>query len=268
MIGSLGVLAAGGLGAIEVVQHPLALHRLGLEESPDKHFPDAHVRTETGTMSSRYMPDPVQWMYSMPSTAPIATVFCLHGRGNSYLRPFDLLRLQDIAAALQLPLAFASLQSAESSYWHKRSDGTDAMSMLIDEFVPFIESRTQTTKRAIYGWSMGGFGALLAAEMFPSKFAAVAALSPAVWPRFEQAVPGAFDDQADFNAHDVFRMRRALSGTPVRIACGDGDPFRHNDEQFAGGLAKAETDFGKGFHDAAYWRSVSPSMLTFLCQHV
>jgi pimeloyl-ACP methyl ester carboxylesterase len=268
LAGGLGFLAVGGFGAMEVMHHPLVLHRLGLEGSPDKHFPDAHVRIETGTMNSRFMKDPVQWMYSLPTTTPTATVFCLHGRGGSYRDPFDVLRLQDIAEALHLPLAFAAAQSGENSYWHQRSDGTDAMAMLVDEFVPFVESRTQTSKRAVYGWSMGGFGALLAAEMHPSTFSAVAALSPAIWPRFNQAVAGAFDNAMDFRSHDVFGMRSLLSNTPVRIACGDGDPFRSFDEQFAGGLRTVETDFGKGFHDAPYWRSVSPSMLLFLNKHL
>jgi enterochelin esterase-like enzyme len=264
LFGSLGVLALGGVGAFEIAQHPSALHRLGLENSPDKRFPDARVPVEAGTMPSKYMKTPVSWAYSMPAATPLATVFCLHGHGDTYRNPFDVLHLPDIAASLNLPLAFAAVQADQSSYWHKRADGTDAMSMLIEEFIPFIESRTKTAKRALYGWSMGGFGALLTAEMHPEMFHAVTALSPAVWPSFNDVVPGAFDDEADFGAHNVFARRSALENMPVRVACGDSDPFKAFDEQFVAGLQHAEVDFGKGFHDAPYWRSVSPAALHFI----
>jgi len=58
------------------------------------------------------------------------------------------------------------------------------------------------------GTSMGGYGALLLAERYPRLFAAVAAVSPAVWtsyPQARQARQGAFASAAAFVAQEPGR---------------------------------------------------------------
>ena len=42
--------------------------------------------------------------------------------------------------------------------------------MLLDEFIPMVESRVGPQPAAVLGWSMGGYGALLAAETAPHRF--------------------------------------------------------------------------------------------------
>lgn len=111
---------------------------------------------------------------------------------------------------------------------------------------------------------MGGYGALLAATHRPGDIRAVAAASPAIWPSFHHAAPGAFDDPDDFQDHNLDTRLAALKELPVRIDCGEDDPFVSNVRAFTRRLGSAEVHFAPGFHDAATWRSFVPGQLEFL----
>jgi pimeloyl-ACP methyl ester carboxylesterase len=126
-----------------------------------------------------------------------------------------------------------------------------------------VRERVGGVPIVLLGWSMGGYGALLAASDHPGKIAAVAAAAPALWPSFAQAASGAFDDEADFRRHDLFQRVRSLSRLPVHIYCGEDDRFSDRARAFADELPGADTDFGSGFHDVSSWRSRLPSQLEF-----
>jgi hypothetical protein len=122
---------------------------------------------------------------------------------------------------------------------------------------------------------MGGYGALLWVALHywqrrvrPSTQAvAVGALSPALWRRFEDATPGAFDDARDFEESQVFGRRSGFRDVAVRIDCGRDDPF-------AGAAAELRAELGAaggnqlGAHTAGYWRRMLPDQLRFLGGHV
>ena len=109
------------------------------------------------------------------------------------------------------------------SYWHRRKTGEDRLSMLLKELVPLCARRYRLggggRGRAIIGWSMGGYGALLAAETEPKLFAAVVATGPAVWTSYDAMMLGprdAFDDAADFAG---VRRHRARGPARRRATC-------------------------------------------------
>ena len=136
------------------------------------------------------------------------------------------------------------------------------MAMLLEEFMPLVERQVHTAKRAVLGWSMGGYGAILAAETAPTRFAVVAAASPALWTTAAAAAPGAFDSPTDYLNHDVFARTAALGSLTVRVDCGTDDPFYGATRKFAAKLAAPpQSSFGPGFHDGAYWRSVAPAQI-------
>lgn len=128
--------------------------------------------------------------------------------------------------------------------------GDDPQRMVHEELPAWCAARGFDTRRlAAWGWSMGGYGSLLLAEAFPGFVRAVAAFSPAV-------VPG----------DGVFRDARRLSGTPVGLWCGRGDPLFANvralrralpDEPLAG-------TFGPGEHNFVYWSTAIPDAFAFL----
>ena len=90
---------------------------------------------------------------------------------------------------------------------------------LLHELIPTCARRFKLggggRKRAIIGWSMGAYGALVAAETDPDLFAAVVAVSPAVWTSYDAMMLGprdAFDDAADFARYDVIAHADRLAG--------------------------------------------------------
>jgi S-formylglutathione hydrolase FrmB len=208
-----GAVVVAGAGAV-VAEHDdprvrRALHRLGLVESPDHRVPEVHVATERGSLASEHVPKPVGWTIAIPPTAVQGVVYCLHGSDDDHRMAFDDVHVPDVVAAAGLPLAVAAVDGGADSYWHARADGSDPMAMLLDEFVPLVEGRLGASPpRALLGWSMGGYGALLAAEQAPDRFDAVVASSPALWTSPDDVPSGAFDGAADFWRHDVFAATR------------------------------------------------------------
>ena len=119
------------------------------------------------------------------------------------------------------------------------------------------------------GWSMGGYGALLAAERRPDLFGAVVAASPALWRSYDDVPGDPFDDARDFAENDVFAGIAALQHTAVRVDCGKADVFCDAARDFAARCAEqtgrpVASDFSAGCHDPDYWRRVAPDELAFV----
>ena len=67
------------------------------------------------------------------------------------------------------------------------------------------------------GQSMGGYGALLAAERDPARYRAVAVAGPAIFPSYDderRSVGDAFDSPADFARYDVLAHAARCAGGP------------------------------------------------------
>lgn len=198
-------------------------------------------------------------------------VIVLHGRGGTNSNAFgrDGLGLEYFLAAMQGGVSRFALASVDggTTYWHRRSSGDDAGRMVTDEFLPLLARmgfRTDTV--GFLGWSMGGYGGLLlAAELGRERVFAVVAESPALWARAADTAPGAFDDAADFDAHNLFTRKAQLAGIPIRIDCGTGDGFYPAAREFAADLPQRPvSQFGPGGHDVGYWRRMAPQQLAFL----
>jgi S-formylglutathione hydrolase FrmB len=207
-----------------------------------------------------------------PAALPV--VYCLPGRDTPATGVLDL-HLDGFAAELarrgNQPLALVGVDSG-SSYWHPRTSGENRTAMLLHELAPMVERRFGLGRagQCLFGWSMGGYGAILVAELHPGMFGAVAALSPAMWPTAGQqqsAVPDAFDSAADYRRYDPYTLAPHLAGTPVFVACGSSDPFHAGDVAFAERLRPApQTFFGAGCHDDGFWREAAGPGLTFLSE--
>jgi pimeloyl-ACP methyl ester carboxylesterase len=122
------------------------------------------------------------------------------------------------------------------------------------------------------GISMGGYGALLMAEKHPDLFAAVAAISPAVWTTYaeaEGANPGAYSSSSDFAANDAVTHASSLAHIPVRVASGLSDPFHPGVVALAQRLPPgAVVDISPGCHTGPFFRAQEPPSLAFLSGHL
>ena len=130
-------------------------------------------RAISGVLDSRFMKAKLGWTISTPARSPLAVVFCLHGYHNDHQMAFEQLHVPQVAAELELPVVVAAVDGGADSYWHRRADGTDAHAMLMREFIPLVRAKVGPLPQALMGWSMGGYGALLAAERASGQFRAV-----------------------------------------------------------------------------------------------
>jgi S-formylglutathione hydrolase FrmB len=195
----------------------------------------------------------------------------LHGKGgneNSSLSP-------------QLFAALAALGSrapdvvfpygGPDSYWHNRADGAWG-SYVMDEVIPQAIARlgADPTRIAIGGVSMGGFGALNLARLYPKRFCAVGGHSAAIWTSGGYSAPGAFDNAEDFARNNVIGAARAgnpYPGLAVWIDAGSEDPFRSADTTLAQLLhtdgVPVQFHIWPGVHSLSYWDSHWSNYLQF-----
>ena len=226
------------------------------------------TRVVPGTLHSASVPGPVDYAVGLPpGHAGSAAAVCLPGRGSDADWVMNGLHTVDFVAAAGLRFAVAAVDGGQS-YWHRRADGEDRMRMLISDFLPLLRSAFGLEPRAIMGWSMGGYGALLAAERHPGRFRTVAVSSAAIWQTHAQqasAVPDAFDGAADFARNDVFAGAGRLGRSAVWLSCGTADPFLANDRAFAARLPRRPAGrFVAGCHDDDFWRRMLPAQVRFV----
>ena len=91
----------------------------------------------SGWLDSRYTGARMGWTVTVPGRArPRAVVYCLHAKGADHRMAFDSICVPEVAARLGLPVAVAAVDGGHDSYWHRRADGSDALDMLLREFLP------------------------------------------------------------------------------------------------------------------------------------
>jgi S-formylglutathione hydrolase FrmB len=194
----------------------------------------------------------------------------LHGQGTSP----EWLMSDELLAALKAQgrkaPAVVLLDGSNDSYWHDRADGKWGK-YVVKEAIPAAAERLGADPKrvAIGGISMGGFGALDLARVYPNRFCAVGAHSPALWRTFDETFDAAFDDEADFEEHDLFQKIEEgfRYPEPVRIDVGTEDPFFEADSDFADLLEETGADVGfhdaPGGHDIDYWWPRMPAYLSY-----
>jgi hypothetical protein len=240
-----GVAVAGAAGLAAVGPRRIYDH-FTRDEGPPARLPSHSGPTiERGELDSAHTASPVGWVIAVPPGADAAAIpicFCLPGRGTdaAQIEGIGFLDLIAEAAAKRgvAPFTAASLD-AGNSFFHPRATGENRLALLLDEFIPFVEARLglENPARGLWGWSMGGYGSLLAAETQPERFRAVVAVAPALWRTHDEqasAVPEAFDGAQDYAAHDVFAHPERLARIALRVDVGADDPFRAADEAFRG----------------------------------
>ncbi|HUO36463.1 MAG TPA: alpha/beta hydrolase-fold protein [Mycobacterium sp.] len=210
------------------------------------------------------------WAIARPpgQVQPLRPVIALHGKGGDAASVMAGGVEQGLAQAVDAglpPFAVVSVDGG-GGYWHKRASGDDAGAMVLDELIPMLGAhRLDTSRVAFLGWSMGGYGALLlGAHRGPARTAAICAVSPALWMSYGATAPGAFDSADDWSANSVFGLP-ALGSIPIRVDCGDSDPFYSATKQFIAQLPNPPSgNFSPGGHDAAFWSSQLPAELTWM----
>lgn len=210
------------------------------------------------------------WAIARPpgQAKALRPMIALHGLGGNASSVMAGGVEQGLAQAINAglpPFAVVSVDGG-GSYWHKRTSGEDCGAMVLNELIPLLETQNLDTSRvAFLGWSMGGYGALLlGGRLGPARTAAICAVSPALWLSPGAAAPGAFDGADDWSANSVFGLP-ALASIPIRVDCGDSDPFYTATKQFIAQLPNPPAGgFSPGGHNGGFWSSQLPAELTWL----
>jgi len=201
---------------------------------------------------------------------PLALI--LHGFNGDHsyaFDHFDIAHVQDrlVKSSPSHPIVLAAIDGGDG-YWHPRANGDDPQGMLVDEFLPMLRDHgVSSDALGAFGWSMGGYGALLLAETYPDIVKKVAVMSPAVWQSYadsRNANPDAFDSAADWDSHSVITGIRRLTGTPVQVACGLSDPFLPASRQLATLLPPGDVLLAPGAHDDDFWKAQTPALVAYL----
>lgn len=213
---------------------------------------------------------PTNWAIARPpgQTGELRPVIALHGKGSDAAAVMaggvEQGLAQAVAAGLP-PFAVVAVDGG-GSYWHRRSSGEDSGAMVLDELIPMLGGHGLDTSRVGFlGWSMGGYGALLlGSRLGPARTAAICAVSPALWTSSGATAPGAFDGADDFAANSGWGLP-ALASIPVRIDCGNSDPFYSATQQYIAQLPNPPSGgFSPGGHDGGFWSSQLPAEITWM----
>jgi poly(3-hydroxybutyrate) depolymerase len=293
LIGGISLLVAGCGAGFELIQDgtlpgKYALARLdgacGSAPLPPGGAPPAEHAV---SFYSAYRHRQVQLVTLLPAGAAapgarggLRVVVALHGSGS------DAAALARQLAPAMTGLTGLAVLCADGggTYWHQRADGDDPVGMIVHEVLPRAAAAgLETSRIALLGESMGGYGALLLAERFAAAgrhgtpaVAAVAALSPAIFASYADAIAanrGSFDSPADFRRNDVLGSAAALRDVPAWIACGSDDPFAAEAGDLRARLAAltgrpVPGGILAGCHDDAFWERNMPAALGFADTHL
>ncbi len=286
LVGGGAVVVVGAAGAAGVQQgvlpgRPFLQKHLGLN-GEDGVVPDVEPGpVVTGSfVSEARLGQEVGWGLTRPPDVdgPLPLVVALHALGGSHaslLGPnFGLPQFLAAAVADGVPPFAIATVDGGRTYWHERPSGEDAGAMVTDELLPMLADRDDldTSRIGFLGWSMGGYGALrLAAQLAPERVAAVAVCAPALWKDPDDARKTGFEDAAEYEEFSVYDSQDDLTGIPVRIDIGTGDPFYRDVEDYIAGFdddADVSGDIEPGGHDAGFFRRKEPAQMRFLGEHL
>jgi len=228
----LVVVAAAGTTGVELVSHGVLPGKSLLDrldgacsvDVPPLHFVEPVGPTTSGQFHSAARHQTVGYSIAYPpGHGPgdvLPLIVMLHGLGGNHrssfsgMQPAQGLALEIDGRPLE-PMAMVTVDGGDG-YWNPHP-GDDPMGMVVDELIPMCRQRglgSPPNAIATMGISMGGYGAILFAERFPRLFAAVAAISPAIWTSYGQAQAanaGAYTSAADF---------AAVTSSPTQAGCG------------------------------------------------
>jgi enterochelin esterase-like enzyme len=160
------------------------------EDEPEKMVPGEFSRLwEDQVLQSTLLNRPIEYAVLLPegyneSEESYPVVYLLHGYGDdetAWYKNGGIQFYSDKYTAEIVPMIYVMPQAFNSYYIDKYTGTFPYMDMFVEELVPEIDSRFRTKKdksqRAVMGYSMGGYGALILPAMHPEVFSVSIPLS-------------------------------------------------------------------------------------------
>lgn len=254
---------------------------------------------------SKILNYPIRYSVLLPeeyenSTDSFPVVYLLHGFGdnhNAWHKGGAIQYFADLYRAETGPMIFVMPQGFNTYYVNKYSGNYPYMDMFVEEFVPAIDSVFRTKKsarqRAVMGYSMGGYGALILPSIHPEVFSISVPLSISFRTdeQYMTQSQGGWDTQFGtifggygttgserltdyFKEHSPFHYfnRDDLSqyaGLKILLDCGDDEESLHITNGALHNLLREkgfphETRVRNGDHSWNYWHSGMKEALSFI----
>lgn len=252
--GASGIAIVGGAGW--VVLPDRFKRRFGVEpEPPVPDAPEGLVRLETVRSSARGRD--VDLFTAVPAGygdgAGLPVVVVLHGASATAadFEPYGLGRF--LTAAVEdgaPPFVLAGADGGVLSWEPDPDSADDPQRMLLEEMPTWLADRGfDADTRALWGWSMGGYGCLRTAEVAPGWARAVAAFSPAV-----------------LVGDAVFADVTALADVRVGLWCGTEDPLYDAVSALGEALPRPPevASYTPGDHSRFFWNDQTLAAFGFL----
>lgn len=283
--GGLGGAVIGGLSACNAWESPPPVPQRNEERAgaDDELPPDPSPELADGPplvtgvfTSARMRGRPTRWAVARPIgvSGRLPVVVVLHALNTDEMSIFSQelqmqVLLQRYVDEGNPPFALAAVDGGRN-YWHARRDGTDGAAMILDEFLPMLAENAEldvsTDRIGLFGWSMGGYGALRIGSLLGApQVTSIAVSSPALWADPRNFPPRAFDGIDDYHQNSLFGEQDSFAKIPLLISIGTSDQFYTYTRQWVAGL-RPPAAFGTsaGGHTNRYWRSVLPDQVEFL----
>lgn len=275
LAGAGATAALAGAGALAVAEGWVPgtepLRRRFADTGPDGTIPDVpegDVRLESRVSEARGTR--VGLFTAVPdghgAGEGLPVCFVLHGASATAaaLEGFGLPRFLTAAVREGVPPFVLVGADGGRKMWRSGGpdDADDPQRMLIEEVPVWLAERGfDWDRRAAWGWSMGGAGALLLGEAVEGALTAVAAFSPAV-----PDGPDGTVDTDDGRPRDVWEGKDRLAGTDVGLWCGTADPLLGRVQRFAEALEPAPrvAEWDRGDHTRGYWDRITPAAFAFI----
>lgn len=241
---------------------------------------------------------PPEYETSPEATFPV--VYLLHGYGDNetaWYRGGNIMQYIDMyRSAFNIPAIYV-MPEGYNNYWVNRYNGSfNLMDYMVTELVPEIDRLYRTQKhpqsRAVMGYSMGGYGALILAARHPETFhtAIVLSMSFRTNEQYLAEPSNVFDSQwgsvfggigtsgsarltAHFRVHSPFHFfslyNISQSGQNYFIDCGDDEETLSITSNELHALlrekgVKHEYRMRNGSHNWDYWHKSLPEAFTYL----
>lgn len=145
-------------------------------EVPSDNMEDAAVKAKV------YLPKD----YDADRAIGYPVLYLLHGSGGGVNEwDFTFPILDKLIAEGSIPASIAVSPNTGNSYWVDSETYGNVETMFHEELIPYIDSNYNTvadrTGRTVAGFSMGGFGALRYALVYPETYSKLLLLSPSIW---------------------------------------------------------------------------------------
>jgi enterochelin esterase-like enzyme len=288
-LGGVAALIGAGVTGVELITHGVVPGEQALDELEGGCSVTAPLLRFTGTGFSRSgsfyssarhreVGYTIAWPPGHPPGSPLPLIVMLHGYGANHsnalsgMTPAQAVALEFYGRPLP-PMAMVTVDGG-GGYWNPHP-GDDPMAMVISELIPMCQGLKLgrgPMRIGTMGISIGGYGALLFAEKYPELIRAVAAISPAIWTTYDQARaanPEAYASASAFASADVVTHAAELSGTAVRVASGNDDPFHPGVLSLIESLPQGATvDLSNGCHTDPFFSSQELPSLVFLGLHL